>query len=139
MSAVLLIKDVLLGWHELRAAQEADRRQVLADAQRPQTVFGDLNDLVSGFLTSTPQVPSPLRWRAINERPEGTESVVIATRKHGDADWMLLSGLWRYTENGWREEMCNAPLPQPHGWDYRWMDELALIALLPTTSDEVRP
>lgn len=134
MNALPVSQTELLSWHAQRAAQEADRRQVLADARNGAVVFGDINDLVAAALTrdACPQ----LAWRAIDDVPTGAHSVVIAMRKRGDADWMLLSGLWRHTPNGWREEMCNAPLPKPAGWDYRWMDELALIELLPAAARE---
>ena len=100
-------------------------------------VFHDINDLFAGFCRPAGRALPQLAWRAIDDYPEAAVSAVIATRKQGDADWMLLSGLWCHTPNGWREEMCNAPLPQPIGWDYRWMDELALIALLPSADCEV--
>lgn len=137
MSALPVFPADVLSWHERRAAQEADRRQVMADAQPGPGTFADLNDLFGGFRSAAQNAPPLLAWRAIDDYPDNCVSTVIATRKHGDADWMLLSGLWRHTPGGWREEMCNAPLPQPTGWDYRWMDELALIALLPTAAREV--
>lgn len=72
-----------------------------------------------------------MRWRLIDDYPLPATTAVIGMRKLDEPDWMLLSGLWICGKNGWQEETCGVPLPIAEGWEYRWLDEVELISLLP--------